>query len=757
MKFLVVSGPDGAPAVAAALEARFPGVRVSVETFDGWSLARAAVLQPDILLLVPPAGEPARALAAMLREGDPATREIPRLVVVPPGTPAWRADLLDAGADVLVDAPGDPVEVGAVAAALLRQRGLRSRALMEQAEEAFLVHDLDGRIRDANRRACHDLGYGREELLGASLADVQDGISLDRARAAWGKIQPGQPATRRDHVVRKDCTRFAAEVRLGRLDLGPEPLFLALLREEEERERADRSREESERTFSAIFRSSPVANLLTSMPEGAVLDANEVFLRDMRYAREEVVGRTVRELGVFQTDRDLGDVLVRMKEQGAIYGREYAFRTRDGRVLTCLLSVVDVTIAGRPCRLSSILDISGRKRHEEALRESEARFRAAFEDVNLSVAILGLDGRMLRVNDATCRLLGYGREELERMTVADVTHPDDVGITPGFMNRAVAGENGHGAYVKRYVRRDGELVWGQVSSSLVRHAGGEPAYFISHLQDVTELQQAREDLEALSSDLERRVRERTAELESANRELESFSYSVSHDLRAPLRAIDGFSKRLADRCGPTLDAEGVRLFGVIRKNAQQMAELIDDLLAFSRASRLEIRRTAVRSTLLAESAFVEVVPDPAERARIAFRIGDLPDAWGDSKLLRQVWVNLLSNAVKFSTQSESPSVEVTGGVEKGRTVFRVRDNGVGFDMTYAEKLFGVFQRLHGATEFEGTGVGLALVHRIVVRHGGEVRAEGEVGKGACFSFSLPPAPERGPSRLSGEYRPLRTA
>ena len=179
------------------------------------------------------------------------------------------------------------------------------------------------------------------------------------------------------------------------------------------------------------------------------------------------------------------------------------------------------------------------------------------------------------------------------------------------------------------------------------------------------------------------------------------------------------------------------MFGVIRKNAQQMAELIDDLLAFSRASRLEIRRTAVRSTLLAESAFVEVVPDPA--------------------LLHQILVNLLSNAVKFSTQSESPSVEVTGGVEKGRTVFRVRDNGVGFDMTYAEKLFGVFQRLHGATEFEGTGVGLALVHRIVVRHGGEVRAEGEVGKGACFSFSLPPAPERGPSRLSGEYRPLRTA
>ena len=190
---------------------------------------------------------------------------------------------------------------------------------------------------------------------------------------------------------------------------------------------------ESERTFSAIFRSSPVANILTSMPEGSVIDVNDVFLRDMGFGRDEVIGRPVRELGFFDRREDLAAVAAEMKEKGSIYGREFPFRSRDGKLLTCLLSVVEVSLGGRPCRLSSVLDISGRKRHEEALRESEARFRTAFEEVNLSVCLLGTDGAFLRVNDATCRLFGHTREELLRMSVADDDQNGVVGHIPGVM------------------------------------------------------------------------------------------------------------------------------------------------------------------------------------------------------------------------------------------------------------------------------------------------------------------------------------
>ncbi len=756
MIFLAVcDGPGPAPE-AGFLKDRFPSAEVIEMSLGPRTAGQIVALAPHMIVLNPRArGDEGVELCSVLK-ADLATREVPLVLVVPRGCPAaTRAKVLEAGADALLEEPVDPAELAALSVAMLRRRDDRFRAQVDQAEEGFLVHDGQGRIRDANRRACDTLGYSREELVALRLEDIHETFWLEGAQSAWKKIRAGLPHTRLDHLRRKDGTRLPVEIRLGRLEVGGEVLFLALLRDVREREAAERALGESERTFAAVFRSSPVANLLTSMPEGTVIDVNDVFLRDMVYRREELVGHRVRDLGMFDRPEDLGGVLAEMKEKGKVYGREVAFRTREGNLLTCLLSVVEVSIGGRPCRLSSVLDISGRKRQEEALRESEARFRAAFEDVNLSVCVLSTDGRFLRVNDATCRLLGYTRDELERMSVADVTHSDDLEIAPGFMERAIAGESGHAAFVKRYLRRDGGVVWGQVSSSLVRDSRGEPLCFIAHLQDVTELQLARENLEASSADLERRVKERTAEFESANLELEGFSYSVSHDLRAPLRAIDGFSRRVVDRYGPLLDEEGMRLLGVIRSNTRRMSELIDGLLAFSRAGRGEIRRTVVSSEALAGSVFLEIVSEADHRERIAFAVGELPDAWGDGRLLRQVWVNLLSNAVKFSAHSLSPRIEVSGAVEGDMTVYRVRDNGAGFDPAYAAKLFGVFQRLHGMTEFEGTGVGLALVRRIVSRHGGEVRAEGAVGEGACFSFSLPLRPERPPARLSGEERALR--
>lgn len=254
-----------------------------------------------------------------------------------------------------------------------------------------------------------------------------------------------------------------------------------------------------------------------------------------------------------------------------------------------------------------------------------------------------------------------------------------------------------------------------------------------------ESQRAAEEVRVLNSRLEDRVRERTAKLEAAIEEMEAFSYSVSHDLRAPLRAIHGFSSLLEETEGEVLSDEGKRLLGVIRGNAKQMATLIDDLLAFSRVGKAQLRIGPVDMGALARTAFEETIPDAAARSRISFECGPLAPATGDAALLRLVWSNLIGNAVKYSRQRERPEIRISSEVDGRRTLYRVADNGAGFDMAYAAKLFGVFQRLHGMSEFEGTGIGLALVRRIVHRHGGEVSAVSTVGNGATFAFSLPGA------------------
>jgi PAS domain S-box-containing protein len=270
-----------------------------------------------------------------------------------------------------------------------------------------------------------------------------------------------------------------------------------------------------------------------------------------------------------------------------------------------------------------------------------------------------------------------------------------------------------------------------------------------------------EEIRNLNAELEQRVLKRTAQLTIANKEMETFTYTVSHDLKAPLRAIDGYAQILIEDHAVRLDGEGRRVCEVISNNARKMGRLIDDLLAFSRTGRAEMNPAPVDMAALANSIFFELTT-PEERERIDFHVGDLPRVKGDPSLLRQVWTNLLGNAVKFSAQKERAVIEagcVSNGSGQSATavheadvskehlpsvipvpgsarVFFIRDNGAGFDMAYVDKLFGVFQRLHSAKEFEGTGVGLAIVQRIVQRHGGQIWAEGEVGKGATFYFSI---------------------
>jgi two-component system sensor kinase len=247
---------------------------------------------------------------------------------------------------------------------------------------------------------------------------------------------------------------------------------------------------------------------------------------------------------------------------------------------------------------------------------------------------------------------------------------------------------------------------------------------------------AKLQMERISLELEQRVEERTAQLNATIRELEAFSYSISHDMRAPLRAIDGFSQMLQDDYNDKLDSEGKRLIEVIRNNTLNMGRLIDGLLAFSRLGRQQMESAPLSMSDLVKDAIEEVRPSINGR-NVEFRVSTLPNVTGDRVLLRQVLINILSNAVKFSRDRNPAIIEIGSTEDADRNIYYVRDNGVGFDSQYAEKMFGVFQRLHAATEFEGTGLGLAIVQRIVQRHGGKVWAEGRPGVGATIYFAFP--------------------
>jgi light-regulated signal transduction histidine kinase (bacteriophytochrome) len=282
----------------------------------------------------------------------------------------------------------------------------------------------------------------------------------------------------------------------------------------------------------------------------------------------------------------------------------------------------------------------------------------------------------------------------------------------------------------QFRRKDGSAFEAEVIATMMPDGN-----LMGLIRDITERKQAEAQIQQLNNELEQRVIERTAQLEAANKELEAFSYSVSHDLRAPLRAVDGFSQAVLEDYGPQLPEPCREDLQTIRNGAQKMGQLIDDLLTFSRLSRLPLSKSTVDTGKLVRSVLAELNYKQKGR-QIDVRIADLPPCQADPALLKQVWVNLLSNALKYTGKREAAVIEIGCAQEKGQNVYFVRDNGTGFDMKYAHKLFGVFQRLHRAEDYEGTGVGLAIVQRVVHRHGGRIWAESAVNSGATFYFTL---------------------
>ncbi len=372
----------------------------------------------------------------------------------------------------------------------------------------------------------------------------------------------------------------------------------------------------------------------------------------------------------------------------------------------------------------------------DAFNAMTARLRSSLEEVEWYFAnaidlqcMVDREGRLRRMNKAWETVLGYSVAEIQDRPFMDYIHSDDRQRTreavSGLLEKKEAVE-----FVTRCIRKDGGIRWLEWRVFPFRDLVYAAA------RDITKRKEFEDEVRILNESLELRVEERTGELEAINRELESFAYSIAHDLRTPLRAINGYTHIISERYAYVFSEKDRGLFATIQAETRRMDELIGSLLDFTRIGRHAVKPEVLDMTEMARSAFQKVL-EAHRRSGVSFNLGALPEAVGDASLICQVWTNLLDNAVKFSSPRDNAAVSVEGSTMGSEIVYGVRDNGVGFDMRFADKLFGVFQRLHAPGEFEGTGIGLALVSRIVSMHGGRVWAEGETGRGASFFFTLP--------------------
>ncbi len=505
-----------------------------------------------------------------------------------------------------------------------------------------------------------------------------------------------------------------------------------------------------------------LVSFLTELPEKGelrpYLETHPEFLKDC-LKRISVLNVNKSSLSLFQAEsRDdlmlnfdktltpqafdvFKKVVLSIAEGKTTFQSEAELNTLTGQTIFVYFRLEIPVSSGTPDyghALLVMVDSTKEKAQEENLRTLSTVVKQSPN----SIVITDTAGSIEYVNPAFCRLTGYTPEEVRgknpRLLQSGRT---PVQTYKELWNTVLSGSIWEGMFINR--KKNGEIYYEQVTISPVFNEKGVITRLLWIKKDITEQKKTEEELDAYRRSLETMVNERTEKLEItnkkleySNRELESFSYSVSHDLRSPLRAIKGFTEMLTEGYADRLDEEGKRLVNVIQVNTRKMGQLIEDLLKFSRLGRAAMKFTNVNMRVMASAVFYELTAGKEHRS-IEFTCENLPEAWGDREFLHQVWMNLLSNAIKFTSHRKQPRISVSSTAKDGSVVYCVKDNGAGFDMKYKDKLFTVFQRLHREKEFPGTGVGLALVQRIIARHDGKIWGEGEPDKGASFYFSLP--------------------
>ena len=625
--------------------------------------------------------------------------------------------------EVFPDNPDDPAATG-----VRNLRASLDRVLTHRAPDTMAVQKYDIRRPESE-------GGGFEERYWSPVnspvlgADGKVAYIIHRVEDVTAFVhlkQSGSEQYRITEELRSRAAEMEAEVYRRAQQI--QEVNNQLRTELEARKLAEEALRDSEERFRAVAETATDA-IVAADKSGHITYFNQGAERIFGYAARDVISRPLTLLMPQRFHDAHRQGLARFLTTGEarVVGRtvELVGQRKDGTEFPLELSLASWKVGGDTFFAGILRDITDRKRAEELLRASEERFHLMVTHVeDYAIFMLDVEGNVATWNAGAERIKGYRADEIigRHFSCFYVSYDVQAGKPEQLLQEAV--RRGRCEDEGWRVRKDGSQFWANTVITALRDQHRTLLGFTKVTRDITE-----------RTRLEQEIQQHSVALEAANKELDAFSYSVAHDLRAPLRAIDGFSRILLEDHAPTLAPEAQHYLNVVRKNSQRMGLLIDDLLAFSRLSRQLLNKQPVRPADLVRQCVDELRAEQQGR-RVEIAIGDLPACQADPALLKHVWMNLMSNALKYTRKQEVAVIEVGSREQAGACVYFVKDNGVGFDMQYADKLFGVFQRLHRPEDYEGTGVGLAIVQRVIHRHGGRVWAEAAVNQGATFYFTF---------------------
>lgn len=639
-------------------------------------------------------------------------------------------------------------------------RNLRLAAIVDSSSEAILSKDLNGTITTWNQGAERLCGYSEAEVIGKNVRLIipehrHEEESQILKEVAQGHQVKGYETTR----LRKNGSEVYVSLTVSpvRDESGRVVGASSIAHDITERRTAEQALREQKY---ALDQHAVVA--ITDV-QGTITYANDKFCAVSKYSREELLGQNHRIVKSGYHSREFFREMYRTIAKGEVWQGELCNRAKDGSIYWLDTTIVPLLGSnGKPRQYMAIRTVITErkqaeqrlaeqaeelsqqadelKRSQQALEEQTLLLRSVLDSMAEGLIVADEKGGFVVWNPAAERILGQGAGNVPpeewsthyRVFQADMMTPFPAEQLP--LARAIRGETSTAEMFVRNPELD-EGVWIEVSGGPLKDKRGTTCGGVISFRNITQRKANEAEIRRLNEELEERVVQRTAQLAEANKELEAFTYSVSHDLRAPLRHIAGFSGILLEEFADKMEPEAQRYLQRIQDGTQRMGRLVDDLLKLARVGRRELNLQATQLEPLVQEVIQELAPDVEGRA-VEWKVGELPDVQADAGLLKQVFENLLANALKY-TRPRSPAViEVGQKSVNGQATIFVRDNGVGFSMKYADRLFGVFQRLHRQEEFEGTGVGLATVQRIIQKHGGKIWVEAEVDKGATFYLTL---------------------